>query len=361
MRLKLSDLQRVVESTVQEKQVVETFCNEIKRVFGPTVDVSNKLDVLAERANDRLDVLDRTGRTNYIKFSSKIALSLSTHPNPEVRRLIARLLPESSAVSFINDKHASVRKEAAKKAPLKMVEAAVRKYKNDHLLQEVLEEKLLSEERESALVAAASGPAGEEFFSDRWYDSMARKIIQDYYMKGLDTGWVSSAVKQAVLANRASNRHNIDPHKLMKAVVEMIADEEDAKAEKLGLNESADNSSKFILENDLQDPVQHLIDASTSSSEYINKANQIFNVKFSIVPPGIKKYNIGEGRASSVNIPVVAFLPHKSSPRYVDEIALDTYVKHWSSQQQLRGEPYKLSWSSHPDSQNKISFRLELK
>ena len=361
MRLKLSDLQKVVESTVQEKKAVESFCNEIKRAFGPTVDISDKLDVLAERANDRLDVLDRTGRTNYINFSPKIALSLANHANAEVRRLIVRLLPESAAVQFINDKNASVRKEAAKKAPVAMVEAALNKHKNDHLLQEVLKEKVLSEEREFAIVAAATGPAGEEFFSDKWYNSMARKLMQDYYMKGLDTGWVPAAVKQVVLSNRGANRFNIDPYKLMKSVVEMIADEEDAKAEKLGLNESAKPTEEFFLEEDVQDPVTQLVEMNLSSREYVEKANDIFEVKFSIIPPGIKKYNIGEGRHSNVNVPVVAFLPHKSSPRYIDEVALDSYVKHWSSQQQLRGEPYKLTWSSHPDSQNKVSFRLELK
>lgn len=360
MRLKLSDLQKVVESTVKEKKAVESFCNEIKRAFGPTVDVSDKIDVLAERANDRLDVLDRTGRTNYVNFSTKIALNLAAYPNPEVRRLIVRLLPEAAAIGFINDKNSSVRKEAAKKAPLSVVRTAVKKYKNDHLLQEVLEERTILAERDSALVASASSPAGDEFFSDRWYNSMAKKIMQDYYMKGLDTGWVSSAVKQAVLANRGANRYNIDPHKLMKAVVEMIADEEDAKAEKLGLNESVDHESD-LLEEDAQDPVQSLVESSFSSREYVERANQTFNVKFSIVPPGIKKYSIGEGISPSVAVPVVAYLPHKSSPRYIDEVALDTYVKHWNSQQYLKGEPYKLSWTSHPDSQNKISFRLELK
>lgn len=361
MRLKLSDLQKVVESTVQEKKAVESFCNEIKRAFGPTVDVSDKIDVLAERANDRLDILDRTGRTNYIKFSPKIAMGLSSHANPEVRKLVARLLPESAAVSFINDKDASVRKEAARKAPTAMIVSALKKHKGDHLLREVLESRVLEEKKDSALDASAEGPVGESFFSDRWYDSMARKLIQDYYMKGLDTGWVPAAVKQVVLANRGANRFNVDSYKLMKAVVEMIANEEDAKAEKLGINESVEEKTRFIVEEDLKDPVEDLVESNLSSKEYLEKANVIFGVKFSVIPPGIKKFNIGEGRSPSTTIPVVGFLPHRSSPRYVDEVALDSYVKCWNSQQKLHGEPYKLSWSSHPDSQNKISFHLELK
>ena len=363
MRLKISDLKRVVDATVQEKKAIEAFCNEVKRVFGPTVDVSDRLETLSERANDRLDVLERTGRLGYIKFSPSVALRLSHHDNPEVRRLVARLLPESSSVGFINDVDSSVRAEAAKKAPLRMVSNAVKKYSDDYLLKEVFENRLLNERADSALEASAKGPKGEEFLSDWWYQKTAKKLFQDYYHKGLDTGWIPNAVKQVVIGNRSSNRFNIDSQKLMKAVVEMIADREEQRLEELQLKESRDLSAQtdFHMSSETVDPIDELLEGNTSAQEYLRKANQIFSIKESIVPPAIKKYALGEGKAVPTNVPMVGFLPHKSVPRYNDEVALDTYVKHWNSVQSLRGEPYKLAWSPHPDALNKISFKLELK
>lgn len=361
MRLKISDLKRVVDATVQEKKAIETFCNEVKRVFGPTVDVSNDIETLSERANDRLDVLERTGRVGHIKFSSSVALKLSHHSNPEVRRLIVRLLPESSSISFINDEDPSVRAEAAKKAPIRMISEAVKKHNDDFLLKEVYESRLLNEREDSALEASAKGPQGEEFLSDWWYQKTAKKLFQDYYHRGLDTGWVPNAVKQTVLGNRSSNRFNIDPQKLMKAVVEMIAEREEEKLKELTESRNENISRGFHVVSETKDPVDELLEHSSSAQEYLRRANQIFSVKESTVPPGIRKYALGEGKSISTNVPMVGFLPHRSVPRYVDEMALDTYVKHWNGVQSLKGEPYKLSWTSHPDALNKISFRLELK
>lgn len=361
MRLKISDLKRVVDATVQEKKAIEAFCNEIKRVFGPTVDVSDNVEILSERANDRLDVLERTGRIGYIKFSPKIAISLSRHDNPEVRRLVARLLPESSSISFINDEDSSVRVEAAKKAPIRMLSEVVKKYEDDFSLKAIFENRLLNERADSALDAAAKGPLGEEFLSDWWYEKTAKKLFQDYYHRGLDTGWVPNAVKQVVIGNRSSNRINVDPQKLMKAVVEMIATREEEKLEELQLKESNSRATQFRMASDAKDPVEELLEHSSSAQEYLKRANQVFCVKESTIPPGIRKYALGEGRSFSTSIPVVGFLPHKSVPRYSDEVALDTYVKHWNTVQSLKGEPYKLSWSTHPDAMNKVSFKLELK
>jgi len=362
MRLKISDLKRVVDATVQEKRATEAFCNEIKRVFGPTVDVSNNVEVLSERANDRLDVLERTGRIGYVNFSPRIALGLSHHNSPEVRRLIVRLLPESSSVSFINDEDSLVRVEAAKKAPIRMLSEVVKKYEDDFSLKEVFENRLLNERADSALDASAKGPEGEEFLSDWWYQKTAKKLFQDYYHRGLDTGWIPNAVKQIVIGNRSSNRINVDSQKLMKAIVEMIATREEEKLEKIQLKESAARqSTQFHVAHDEKDPVQELLEYSSSAQEYLKRANQIFCVKESILPPGIRKHALGEGRSFSTNVPVVGFLPHKSVPRYSDELALDIYTKHWNTVQSLKGEPYKLSWTSHPDAMNKISFKLELK
>lgn len=362
MRLRITDLQKIVEQTIQEKQAIDSFCDEIKKAFGPTVVVSNTLESLVEQANYRLDVLERTGRESYISFSSKIALPLSSHKDPEVRRLVVRLLPESAAVSFINDKNSKVRVAAAKKSPLKLVENVAKDHKDDDLLQDVLFQKRLVEEK-SALDLAEQGPQDEdEFLSDWWYEKTARQLIQDYG-RTLDTTWVPAAVKQ-VCSNRSVNRYNVDPYKLMKVVVKIIADRDSEKFDRLEnaqvvIKESANTS--FITNEETPDLVSDLLESKLSQSEYLQRADIIFGIKYASIPPGIKKYTLGEVKAGNVEIPVVGSLPHLLSPRFVDERALDTYVNYWNSRQSLKGEPYKLSWAPHSSSQNKINFHLELK
>lgn len=362
MRLRITDLQKIVEQTIQEKQAIDSFCEEIKKAFGPTVVVSNTLESLVEQANYRLDVLERTGRESYVSFSSKIALQLSSHKDPEVRRLVVRLLPEHAAVSFINDKDSKVRVAAAKKSPLKLVENVAKLHKNDDSLQDVLLQKRLVEEK-SALDLAKQGPKDEdEFLSDWWYEKTARQLIQDYG-RTLDTTWVPTAVNQ-VCSNRSFNRYNVDPYKLMKVVVKIIADRDSEKFDRL------ENAQVFIKESanieridhdEAVDLVSELLESKLSQSEYLQRADVIFGIKYSSIPPGIKKYALGESKKENVEVPIVGSLPHMLSPRFVDEKALDTYVNYWNSRQSLKGEPYKLSWASHVSSQNKINFHLELK
>ena len=355
MRLKISDLQRVVETTLKEKHEVENFCNEIKRVFGPTVIVSDDIVKLAEQANDRLSVLERTGRENSVQFNRVIAQKLSTHPNSEVRKLIARVLPSSEATKLVYDKSHTVRIEAARRAPLAEVKRSISKFPNDISMKDLYRSRLISEEK-SALEMSALGPE-EDFMSDTWYEKTARKLVQDYYAAGLDTGWINSAVNQVVSSNRATNRFNVDPMKLYKVVLKLLSDKEELMEEE-ALKESKDSLPPVEFK---KDPVVSLYESSLSAAEYVEKVNALFNVKFSTIPPALKKHRLGENHKVMTAIPAVAFLPHGRSIRYEDEIALDKYTRHWNMQQKISGEPYKLSWSPHPDAQNKISFHLVLK
>jgi len=359
MRLKISDLQQVVEQTLQEKRAVDDFCNEIKKAFGPTVVVSEALESLVEQAHYRLDVLERTGRLGYVQFNSKSALRVANHRNPEVRRLAARLLPESSAVSFIYDKSSTVRSTAALKAPLKLIEAAMKKYPGDESLRDVFERRSLNERAESALDSAAAGPQGEDLLSDGWYEKTAHKLIQDYG-RTLDTGWVPAAVNQLCSAARASNRFNIDAYKLMKKVTETLADSEEQRLKRFELHESVDSFGTHEHEFEV-DVVTQLIEANLSAKEYIERANKLFSIKSASAPASLRKFSVNENRFSQILIPAVGVLPGSTFLRHVDEVALDTYVKNWNTVQSMHGNSYKLSWSPHPDSQSKFSFNLVLR
>ena len=352
MSLKTAELQKVVRNVLQEKQKSDEFCEEIKRAFGPSVVVRNTLASLVEQANYCLDVFEHKGRLNEVNFSTKVALKMSTHSSPTVRRFVARVLPENAAISLLFDKDETVRSAAAKKAPLKMIQEAIRKYPQDILLRETFKNKKLMEV--SALEASITDSA-EDLLSDYWYEKTAKKIIQDY-SHTLDVTWKNAAVRQLCSSARATSRLPIDPVKLMNTIDDMLSKREEERLEKLSIKES---KTEYHFEK-TNDVVEMLVNESLSPQEYIDQFTQIAKVKFSEIPPGIMKYRVQESFTSR-KIPVSCTLPHKSSPRHIDEVALDAYVKHWNTKQKMLGEPFQLAWSPHPESMNKISFRLELK
>jgi hypothetical protein len=360
MRLKLSDLQRVVKQTLQEKKHVDAFCDEIKKTFGPSVIVRDDLKSLVETANERLDVIEYQGRLNTVKFPRLLALGMANHESAEVRKFVARVLPENAAVSMLFDSDESVRLAAAKKAPLKMVKKASQAFPKDIGLKDIVEHRTLFEAAGavSALEASAKH-ADEDMLSDAWYEDVARKLIQDYG-RTLDTTWKTPAVKQYCSSVRATTRLPVDAGKLMEKMDEILKSFDDARSKDLGLKESIDHRGSFVMVEDFEDPVDLLLDESLSPQEYLNKCDVIFGIKYASLPPAIMKYKINEGL--SINkIPVSCKLPHLNAPRRIDEIALDTFVKNWNDKQRMAGEPFKLNWDLHPDSANKITFKLELK
>lgn len=361
MGLKLSDLQQVVKKTLQEKKNSDSFCDEIKRAFGPSVVVSDRLESLAEAANDHLDVLEYKGRLNLVNFSHKVAERMVGHESSEVRKLVARLLPESSVSTLLFDKNESVRLAAAKKAPISLLEKATKKFPRDAVLQEMFQSRVISES-ENALESSATDK-NVDMLSEEWYENVARKLIQDYG-RTLDTTWKGSAVKNFCSSTRATTRLPVDAQKLMEKVNGMLEDYEKARAKELGANlkESLDRQGLSLLESleDEIDPIEELVKESLTPQEFIDRCNDVFEVKFATLPNAIMKYKIREG-LSLQKVPVSCVLPHGSAPRRIDEVALDSYVKHWNDKQKLMGEPFKLKWDLHPESINKISFKMELK
>lgn len=354
MRLKLSDLQQVVKETLQEKKHSDAFCDEIKKVFGPSVIVGSTLESLVETANEHLDVLEYKGHLDTVHFSDKVALEMVNHESAKVRKFVARVLSESVASSLLFDRNASVRIAAAKKSSAKMIKEALRKFPNDVALNDLFEEK--KKNKVSALAAAAAFK-DEDMLSEEWYDGVARKLIQDYG-RTLDTTWKTSAVKQFCSSTRATTRLPVDSAKLMKKMNDLISSYETNRAKELGINESLQRLT-VESEND-QDLVDNLIGENLSPKEFIDRCNNIFNVRYATLPPGIMKYKIREGLSLS-KIPVSCMLPHNSSPRKIDEIALDTFVDNWNNKQKMMGEPFKLRWDNHPEVMNKITFKVELK
>ena len=109
------------------------------------------------------------------------------------------------------------------------------------------------------------------------------------------------------------------------------------------------------------DPVQDLIESDLSSIEYVNKANSVFRIKESIMPPGIKKYRVTEGNRTELRLPCKGSIPNGKSITRLEEKALDMYVRRWNDVQAQRGEPVRINWTPNPSNANTFTFSAELK
>lgn len=93
--------------------------------------------------------------------------------------------------------------------------------------------------------------------------------------------------------------------------------------------------------------------------QYIDNFESLFSVKKSQVPPGIRKYQLGESRATTTHFPTVAAVPGGRITALVERV-VDGYVQRWNDRQRTAGEPFRVSWSPH-FREGHVGFQLELK
>lgn len=381
MHLKLRELQRVVKRTIKEERSHTVLRDELCRVLGPSILGSDNFSRIAELANERLDYLEATGspvRREDFRISA-LTEALGSD-SPHVRKLAARLLPAKMAAPLLDDRSSIVRCAAARRLPFELVRESVRRHPTDDQLRTIARAKKLDEaglpkpsEQEPHLDIYGDEPLGDAVktqsplkdFPDTWYERLARKLCKEYGTN-LEGQW------EEILATRVAASHlsvgvTIDRNKLLKAIYDCIEEREEAL---LGEGSLAALRHRLLRESHLDDavmpvieeaadPVAELLESSTSSSEYVERAEKLFSVRKAAVPPGIKKYRIGEGYKFDTHVPVNGRVPGTHS--VVTERALDRYVDSWNAVQSRSGEPYRLSWAPHPIAVDMVSFNLELK
>ena len=385
MQLKLKTLQDVVKTTMKEERVFSDLCEDIVRVLGKTSLISSNHDKTASEANDRLDVLESTGRfPRQGSFKVSVLMGAANSKTASVRKLAARLLPVKHAVKLVRDADASVRASAARRLPHSIVKEAVKQFPGDEHLRSIARAKRLLEaglpdakvveepfdiHGEDPLGDAVKTPPGEDL-PDSWYERLARKLCKEYG-SNLEGQWEEILATRVASSTYATSGNKLDRDKLLKAIYAFLEERDD---EVLGENtlrtiiknlrrDSVLEETAFmpVIDEVDTDPVRGLVESNLSPAEYVVAAENLFNIKKSAVPAGIKKYRIGEGYNCETMVPVVGRLPAGSVQNVVTERALDSYVTHWNSQQALRGEPYVLSWGPHAESDSKVGFSLVLK
>jgi hypothetical protein len=187
MGLKLKELQKVVNKVVKNERSVEALQEEVLRVLGPTILTSRGLARMAESANDRLDILEASGRSRS-QVKPSLLIKFVNSDSAEVRRLVARLLPENFIRLLAKDSDPSVREAVAKRLPLPLVKEMTRRFPQDDTLRTIHRSRSLIEAGlpNPKIVDEPFDMYGEKSMrdavgdldplelSDTWYDSLAR-------------------------------------------------------------------------------------------------------------------------------------------------------------------------------------------
>jgi hypothetical protein len=388
MRLNLGDLQTIVKQAMNEEKAATALKAEIKRVLGPVVVAEGKLENVVAEANDRLDVLFRTGRDSQLSFEPQVTTGFLTHESPEVRRFAARVVPEKYLGKVSNDKNSAVRAAVAQRVPLQAVREMMKRFRNDDQLRAIYRTRKQQSLVEAGLPKPEEQPLGHDpvdgaermgdlartpdfELSEAWYDEKARCLLHDYG-QNMEYAWEELAVKRFCSSTRAVSGLEIDESKLLKAVKDLIKEREDLALERNSLKETlswleGQAELEVMAEGALPefdetpDAVTQLVNAGLTNEQYIEQGLKLFKIQEALLPRGIRKYRLGEGNTRIVKMPAIGYLPHGGSFRSVDERALDMFCEAWTQRQQMSGEPIQLEWAPHPGDQSKISFNCILR
>jgi len=373
MGLKLNELQKVVRNVVKKERNVDTLRGEIVKTLGPTIVVSRGLERMAESANERLDILEAMDRP-YQPIRPALLLKFIDSDSPDVRKLVARLLPESFLKVFMKDSDPAVRAVTARRLPGHLVSEMVRRFPKDDTLRDIARTKRLTEAglpdpeiEDEEFDMYGMEPIGDVFgdidypdLTDAWYDTTALKILNTYG-RNIEEQWEEATVHRYV-DSVASMGIEVDRQKLLDAVYDHLEKRADAVLEESSLASIAarlrlDAAEVMPIVSETIDPVQALLVNRHSFGEYIKKFEEVFSVKFttSINP------------ASKVMMESPTRVKHPTSAtttvatiRSIDEQAIDAYVKAWNVKNHVKGETYyRLTWS--PADDRLVNFHLELK
>lgn len=370
MQLKLNKLQKIVKNVISEEKHVNALKRELTATIGPVVVTEYGLKVMAESANDQLDVMLRTGRRPSTGSVGVLTKFMSSD-EPEVRRLVARLLPESFVKKMMLDSDASVRLAAAERLSSCFIKEVLRRYPDDDQLHAVYQQKKIVEAGialprvvDDEFDIHGDGPLGDTAryddhpgATDVAYDTLAYDFIKQYGLN-MEGNWEEKSVKNYCHAMN-SQGYDIDEEKFLKKIYDLLDQRNEnmlkSTATKLRKSEDLDEAVMPILP-ETKDPVVVLFESKNHSDLYMRSFEKLFRVRRGEVDNPGRRFSINESYAKLV-VPRSAELP-SFILREVDEKALDHYVKCWNRRRQQLDQQYFLSWSILKE--NKIVFTVGL-
>ena len=257
MRLKLENLQKVVKQVIDEEKNSSFLCEEVSKALGTGVLVEHGINRMAESANEALDVMIVTGKSPG-RVKTSLLMKFINSDSHEIRKLVARLLPESFLLQMANDKHPQVRAAVARRLPRKIVKEMIEKNPSDDYLK-VLErdQRILEAGLPTPVVSDTEFDLYGEFplgpiedsvehpgLTDQHYKTIAHKVVKDYG-GNLEGQWEEIAVKRYCDSNETYGVL-VDPFKLLKYVYEILDARDEAVMKE---HSSLSNIAKKLREN----------------------------------------------------------------------------------------------------------------
>lgn len=373
MGLRFNRLQSVVKTEVRREKNNRALREELIRVLGAPIVISESPEEVFRAANDRLDVLEATGRfPRSEKFKHSIFLEAARGGSVEARKLAARILPEKLCLQFLSDKSSEVRCAAAKTAPMRLLDEAMRKFPEDDQLLSVVKARRLMEDGIPApksvdepfdMYGDERLDVAKQHFNDQlpknWYKRYASKLCKDYGTN-LEGQW--EEVAAVVHANaHASFGFKIDKDQLLQAIYDHLEAREDEvldegffrrTSRRLMVESLNENFMPVIPEE--TDPVVDLLESKKSAADYMSSFERLFKVKKRHV---LLESLVQEGLDGNINAPTESVIPGGMLTPSVER-AVDIYVDCWNAKSRLLGGFHKLSWLPNDD---QVVFHLEMK
>lgn len=372
MHVRLKDLQNLVSKVLNEEIVLKELREEVASKLGPSVNTAGSLQQVAEEAIYRLDVLARTGRKHEI-FDERLSTKLSTMKSSAARDLAARMLPERKLLKLATDPSPVVRHSVARRVSFKVLVEMKKKYRIDDELNVIFESRKLNEaglpkpkvddEQFDMYGEEALGDAVKQRddieLSDQWYESLARKFIQDYGTN-LEGQWEELLVKRYCSSVKATSGVEVDTEKLLKCVKDLLEEREELHLKRNELKESVSRRVSHMLPEyvESKDPVKELLHTNCSASQYVALAKSVFKISETIASHSVRNSRLNEGLDISNTVPFSGRLPSRGEFRNVDERAVQRYVDSWNMIQESKGDIVKLTWS--PSAAQRGRFTLKI-
>lgn len=225
-------LKKVVDNARDNEKNVAALKLETSRVLGPMIDTECKLTTLAENINDRVSVLQRTGRTTHVGFKPSVVIPFLSHQNDEVRAMAMNLVPQKFVSQYKTDPSSKVRTIVANRSNISVVKEMMRLFPQDDELRAIYRHKssassikTLTEASDERLEDLIEDVADDDL-TDVWYENTAARLIDTYGKNTVSDVWVTSAVNNMVKHSLATSGVEIDAEMLLDAVYEQLAQKE---------------------------------------------------------------------------------------------------------------------------------------
>jgi hypothetical protein len=140
--------------------------------------------------------------------------------------------------------------------------------------------------------------------SDQWYESLARKFIQDYGTN-LEGQWEELLVKRYCSSVKATSGVEVDTEKLLKCVKDLLEEREELHLKRNELKESASRRASHMLPEyvESKDPVKELLHTNCSASQYVALAKSVFKISETIASHSVRNGRLNEGLDISNVVP----------------------------------------------------------